>query len=132
VTEPYTYGLTVRFRDLDAMFHVNNAVYATYLEQARGEFFREVLGLEIDEIDAVLARLEIDFRAPIELGDEVVVELRIPEIGESSIRMAYEILADGRTAATAESVQVSIDRETGRSRPIPERWHERLDAWLGR
>lgn len=132
MTEPYTYGLTVRFRDLDAMFHVNNAVYATYLEQARGEFFREVIGLEIDEIDAVLARLEIDFRAPIELGDEVVVELRIPEIGESSIRMAYEILADGRTAAKAESVQVSIDRETGRSRPIPERWQERLDAWLGR
>src|SRR5512135_179026 len=58
--------VAVRFKDLDAMGHVNNAVYATYFEEARAAFARQVLGLtRLDDFDFVVARLEIDFRRPV-------------------------------------------------------------------
>ena len=119
----------VRFRDIDAMGHVNNAVYSTYLEQARADFFREVLGETLSEVGSVLASLSIDFRAPVE-GDVVVtVALGVPELGTSSIPMRYEIRReDGVVAATAETVQVVYDREAGSSMPIPEAWREAIES----
>ena len=119
----------VRFRDIDAMGHVNNAVYSTYLEPARADFFREVLGETLSEVGSVLASLSIDFRAPVE-GDVVVtVALGVPELGTSSIPMRYEIRReDGVVAATAETVQVVYDREAGSSMPIPEAWREAIES----
>ena len=119
----------VRFRDIDAMGHVNNAVYSTYLEQARADFFREVLGETLSEVGSVLASLSIDFRAPVEGDDVVTVALGVPELGTSSIPMRYEIRReDGVVAATAETVQVVYDREAGSSMPIPEAWREAIES----
>ena len=117
----------VRFRDVDAMQHVNNAVYSTYLEQARADYFREVLGESLTAVDTVLASLSIDFLAPIAGDDEVTVTLTVEELGTSSIPMAYEIRrGDGTVAATAETVQVVYDRETESARPIPEAWRDAI------
>jgi acyl-CoA thioester hydrolase len=119
----------VRFRDIDAMGHVNNAVYSTYLEQARADYFREVLGETLSEVGSVLASLSVDFRAPIEGDDVVTVALTIPELGTSSIPMRYEIRReDGVVAATAETVQVVYDREAGESVPVPESWREAIES----
>ena len=119
----------VRYRDVDEMGHVNNAVYATYLEQARTAYFREVIGTSLAETSIVLASLSIDFRNSIKLGDEVTVALSVPKLGDSSIPMEYEIrLADGAVAATGETVQVAFDREERASRPIPEEWREAIEA----
>lgn len=119
----------VRFRDVDAMGHVNNAVYATYLEQARADYFREVLGETLSEVGSVLASISIEFRAPVEGDDVVTVALGISELGTSSIPMAYEVRReDGTVAATAETVQVVYDRETESSRPIPDAWREAIEA----
>lgn len=121
--------IQVRFRDIDAMNHVNNAVYASYLEQARTEYYREIIGEPLTEVDTVLASMSIDFRAPIEIGDEVTIGLTIDDIGTSSLTMAYEVRRDdGTVAATAETVQVVFDPETGSSKPIPEAWLEAIDA----
>jgi acyl-CoA thioester hydrolase len=57
----YTTDIEVRYRDLDTMGHVNNAVYATYLEQARMDYFRDLLGLTMDDVQGVIAHLEIDY-----------------------------------------------------------------------
>jgi len=121
----------VRFRDIDAMQHVNNAVYVTYLEQARAEYFREVVGAELSGIDTVLASLEIDYRRPVELADRVEVGLTVPELGESSIPMEYEIRTDRGVAAEAETVQVAFDPEAESSRPIPEAWRSAIEAFHG-
>jgi acyl-CoA thioester hydrolase len=119
----------VRFRDIDAMGHVNNAVYSTYLEQARADFFREVLGETLSEVGSVLASLSIDFRAPIDPDDRVTVHLTVSSLGTSSITMAYEVRrGDGAVAATAETVQVVYDRESESSRPIPDAWREAIEA----
>ena len=123
--------IDVRFRDLDAMGHVNNAVYASYFEQARVAYFEEVLDVPLRDIESVLASLEIDFRRPVEIDHDVTVAMRVPELGESSMPMEYEVRADGEVAATGETVQVVVDRETKSSRPIPEAWREDVRAFEG-
>ena len=120
--------LQVRFRDVDSMGHVNNAVYASYLEQARVEFYTERLDADLATVDSVLAHLEIDYERPIELGQAVRVTVDVPELGRTSIPMDYEVLADGAVAATASTVQVLWDRETRETRPIPEDWRARIES----
>lgn len=122
--------LPVRYRDLDTLGHVNNAVYGTYLEQARIRYFDRVLTEPFEEREMVLAHLDVDFRQPVELEDgSVRVACRVTEMGESSIRMAYEVYAgeggeSAEPAATAESVQVAWDGEG--SRPLPDDWRGRI------
>lgn len=127
----FSVDVDVRFRDIDAMGHVNNAVYATYMEEARTAYFDAVLDTSLAAVNSALANLELDFRRPVELGDEVTVAVRVPELGTSSIPMEYEIRADGAVAAVGEAVQVTLDDETGESRPIPDEWREQIEAYEG-
>lgn len=125
-TPDFVATIPVRFRDLDPMGHVNNAVYASYLEQTRAEFYREVLGERLDEIGTVLVHLELDFERPVHLGDEVDVELSIESVGTSSLAMDYTVRANDEVVATARTVQVVID-EDGEAVPVPTAWRERLE-----
>ena len=127
----YETTIGVRFRDIDAMGHVNNAVYATYAEQARADYFEDVLDQDLSSISSVLARIEIDYHLPVELDDgPVTVEVSVPRLGESSLPMEYEIrTADGDLAASVESVQVAYDREAGESVPLPDAWRETISAY---
>lgn len=127
--DAFTTDIDVRFRDIDTMGHVNNALYATYLEEARADYYREVLGVSLPDVDTVLVRLEVDFQAPIDHEDSVAVVLQIPELGESSIPMEYEVRTDGDLAATAKTVQVTWNREKGSSRPIPDDWRRRIEEY---
>jgi len=71
--------IDVRYRDIDAMGHVNNAVYASYLEQARINYFQDLLGVDLSAVGAVLATITIEYERPVELSDgEVRVELDVP------------------------------------------------------
>ncbi|MEF8800817.1 MAG: thioesterase family protein [Halolamina sp.] len=118
----------VRYRDIDAMGHVNNAVYASYLEQARIDYFHDLLGVDLSAIGAVLASLSVDYKQPIELQDGPVrVELDVPRIGDSSIPMEYELYRDDDAlAATGETVQVAFDKEAQQSTSIPAPWREAI------
>jgi len=124
----YTAELDVRFRDLDPMQHVNNAIYVTYLEQARARFYDEVVGVALGDIDTVLVSLEVEYEHPIDAVDSVAVELTVEELGRSSIPMSYEIRSAGERNATARTVQVYFDPDTGESVPVPDRHRERLEA----
>ncbi len=127
----YTTTVPVRFRDVDAMGHVNNAVYATYLEQARTEYFRDVLDADLSSVSTVLASLSISFRRPVHLEDDSVdVEIDVTEIGESSVPMTYELRTDDGVVAEAESVQVAVDG-AGSSRPIPEAYRTAIESYHG-
>ena len=122
----YSTDLEVRFRDLDPMQHVNNAIYSTYLEQARARFSEDVLGVSLAELDTVLAQVEISFERPIEGVGTVTVDLEVGEVGRSSIPIEYELFSAGERVATASTVQVYFDRETGEAEPIPDHLRERL------
>ncbi|MDR5674401.1 Acyl-CoA thioesterase FadM [Halalkaliarchaeum sp. AArc-CO] len=127
----FTTDVQVRFRDLDAYGHVNNAVYVTYLEQARVEYLRTVLGAGIGELDVVLASLSVDYRKPVTDADSVEVAIDVPELGRSSVPMEYEIRTGGSVVAVAESVLVTYDFESDSSKPIPEEWREEIAASHG-
>jgi acyl-CoA thioester hydrolase len=114
--------IEIRWRDMDAYRHVNNAVYLTYLEEARDEWLERALGASGDIWDFVLARVAIDFRRELTQDDDGVdVRCRLERIGTSSVGTREEVLTlDGRIAAEAEAVLVARDRASGSSRPLTE------------
>ena len=124
--------IEIRWRDLDALRHVNNAVYATYLEEARDEWFVRALGPGGNFWDYVLARVAIDFRRELNQDDEaLVVRTRLVRIGTSSLTFREEIVSlAGWVAAEAESVVVARDRDSGRSRPFTDAERAALSAML--
>jgi acyl-CoA thioester hydrolase len=124
--------IPIRWRDLDAYGHVNNAVYLNYLEEARDVWVEETLGRAGDTWDFVLARVAIDFRQELTQDDrEVVVRCRLGSVGRSSVRTVEEIVKlDGTVSAVAESVIVPRDPATGRSRPLSDEERAALAARL--
>lgn len=124
----YWTDVELRYKDLDPVGHVNNAVYVTYLEQARMGYFRDVMELTIEDLDLVLAHVEVDFRRAIRWDQDVSVGVRVVELGTKSFEMAYEIRADDEVAATGETVQVALEPDGSGSRPIPDAWRERIKA----
>jgi acyl-CoA thioester hydrolase len=112
--------IEIRWRDVDAYLHVNNAVYATYLEEGRDEWLEATLGDAGSPWDYVLVRVAIDFRRELRLEDEaVVVSCRLERIGSSSLTLREQIRTrDGELAAESEAVLVARDRESGSSRPL--------------
>ena len=125
MTVPFIHRETVRFRDLDALGHVNNAVYLTYLEQARIAFLRPG-GAEISSM--ILARIEIDFRAQVELGETVEIAVTPTQVGNKSFQLSYEVRVGERLVAEAKSVLVAYDYELGESKPLPDSWRKLLET----
>jgi len=118
--------IPIRWRDVDNYGHVNNAVYLTYLEEARDRWVRETLG---PEVDFVIVRIAIDYRRELSQDDdEVMVSCRGVGYGTSSIRTAEEIVAKaGWVAAASESVIVAHDASARSSRPLTDEERETLD-----
>ena len=122
----------LRWRDMDAYGHVNNAVYLNYLEEARDAWVQEVLGKVTDTWDFVLARVAIDFKQELRQEDGVVlVRCELDSFGRSSVRTKEEIVKqDGTVSAVAESVIVAKDPQSGLSRPLNDAEREALDREL--
>jgi len=119
----------VRFRDLDPMGHVNNAVFLTYLEQARVAFFSEMgAATGLEEMNMIVARVEIDFRAPVRLGQEVEISVRASRFGTKSFDLDYELRVDEELVAEAKSIQVAYDYDGREAVPVPAHWREKLSA----
>jgi len=117
----YRHRLPVRFRDCDAMGHVNHAVYFTYLEQCRLTFWRELTGSASPQTRVIIARAECDYRAPAHFGDELEVRVRVGAIGRSSFTLEYEIVqADSSLVAIGKTVMVAYDYSSARPMPLPE------------
>lgn len=112
--------IPIRWRDMDAYGHVNNAVYLTYLEECRDAWVQGVLGSAEDAWDFVLAHVGIDYRRQLTQADgEIVVRCWLDSFGRSSIRTREAIsLADGTMIAEAESVVVPRAPDGSGSRPL--------------
>ena len=141
MTPVFSHRLEVRFRDCDAMGHVNNAVYLTYLEEARFHHWRASgiatralnsapasdAGVPDDVPGVILARVEIDYRRAAKYGDFLRIDLGVAAIGRTSFTYEYEIRdASNAVIATARTVIVRFDYAAGKPVPISEELKEAL------
>jgi acyl-CoA thioester hydrolase len=113
----------VRWGDLDAFGHVNNATYLVYAQEARYAWSKM--------IEMVVARAEVDFIAPIYVGDIYLdVEIWVNKIGNSSFGLTYEMKNGDELIARIKTVQVTVSLETKKSRPINDAEREFLTQYL--
>ena len=122
---------TVEFRDIDVAGHVNNAVYLTYLETARIDYLRQVLGVEsLDDVAVIVANVNVDFRSPARFAELLDLGTRVPRIGTKSFEMEHEVRgADGRLVLEATSVLVAYDYRACTPVPVPGEWRARLETY---
>lgn len=125
----YRHRLVVRFRDCDAMGHVNHAVYFTYFEQSRLTWWRSLGGGSgFPGAATNIVHAECDYRAPAFVHDELEVRLKLKAIGRSSVTLGYELVnvATNVVLAEATTVNVTLDPETRRTIPVPDATRKRM------
>jgi acyl-CoA thioester hydrolase len=123
-----------RFRDTDAMGHINNAVYLTYFEVARTEYWRQLTGSpRYQGVPFILAHTSIDFRSPAFVHERLLVGVRVVRIGRSSFECAYRIAEaeSDRLVCEGRSVQVIFDYEKDASYPMPDTLRAQIRAFEG-
>jgi acyl-CoA thioester hydrolase len=113
----------VRWGDLDAFGHVNNATYLVYAQEARFAWSKM--------LEMVVARAEVDFIAPIYTGDIYIdVEIWVNKVGNSSFGITYEMKNGDELLARVKTVQVTVSIETKKSRPINDAERDFLNKYL--
>jgi len=122
----------VRFRDMDAMGHVNHAVYFSYMEYARQVYWFAMMGADrVEAFNFIVLKAECMYRSPAEIGETVVVRSGITRFGNSSFTWEYHLsdLASGREIALAATELVMYDYESKRPMRIPQELKERIAAF---
>ena len=126
----FTWADEIRFRDLDALAHVNNGSYLVYLESARLAWWLHVTRRPVGmaALDMMLANVAIDFRSPLFWGESVEVGVRCASMGRTSFQMEFQVrdAASGRVAADARKVCVYYDFAAGRKLELT----GELRAWI--
>jgi len=127
----FVHAQEVTFRDLDVFGHVNNAVYLTYLENARIGYLREVLSIEsFEDLLVILAKVRIDFRSRASLGEVREIDARVSRIGTKSFDLDHEVRGpDGRLVAVASTTLVTFDYRGDTTMPVPDLWRERIESF---
>ncbi|HMQ35648.1 MAG TPA: thioesterase family protein [Chloroflexaceae bacterium] len=127
---PYVHWEEVHFRDLDALGHVNNVVYAGWLESARIHYYLDLMQVPLTEMGLILAELTISYRAPAYFGERLAVGVRVSSLGTKSFVMDYLIVREGdeRVIASAKTVLVCYDYRQGVTVPVSEEFRRRVGA----
>jgi len=127
--------LEVRLGDLDPFGHVNNAVIATYVEQGRVLYLRDVLGTGVDPVSMpfILAMLKIDYLSQVMFSDTVEVGSRVDWIGRTSVGMSHLLInQEARELARSEAVLVAFDYDVEKPMPVSDSWRAIMAAHEGR
>ncbi len=125
-------AIQIRFKDMDALGHVNNANHLSYIELARIKYFTDTVGENINwsKKGIILANVHIDYLSPVLLSDELIVGTRCSKLGSKSFTLEYELKSvtrgKERMLATASTVLVCYDYEKGASMEMPEEWRDKL------
>lgn len=123
---PVVTRVKIRFRDIDAFGHVNNAVYFTFMEMARVDYFTR-MGLRTNDLPRpffIVAAASCQYKAPIQLHTALAVQVRVSRLGKASFDMEYHLVdeATGQLLATGHTTQVVFDYTEKRSVPMPDEW----------
>jgi acyl-CoA thioester hydrolase len=132
-TFPYTITVEVAFRDIDAMGHVNNAVYLSYLETARIKFLLDLLELSgLSKLPMIMAEATISYKAPAFYGEQLAIGLGVSRFGTKSFDLIYWVTGgDGRLVALAKTVQVAYDYAAAQTIPVPAEFRARVHTLQG-
>lgn len=126
----YSTNIDVRFRDLDALGHVNNAVFFTYFEEGRKNFFEKHFTLSGPTgFGFILARISCDYLKPVRLTDRLKLHITVGAIKNKSFTFTYKLSDrrdDSLVFATGESIQVCYDYSLNKSVPVPPDLKEKL------
>jgi len=124
----------VVFRDIDMLGHVNNAVYATYFETARVEYFHQLAEALSEQFSFILAELTITYRSPAFLRERLLIGTRVSEIRNSSMVIEGQIIEknSGRLVATSRAVLVHFDYGQQRPVPIPQHLRAQIARFEGK
>lgn len=128
--------IQIRFKDIDRMGHVNNANYLTYIELARVKYFEDVVRLDkkwSPEVGIILARIEIDFKAPVFLHDSIFVYTRCSRIGTKSITLDWAVVRQKENSeevvAQGFAVLVCYDYRQEKTIPVPEEHRRAIEQF---
>jgi len=132
----FFYPIVVRYGDLDPQGHVNNAAFVTYLEHARVNYIRRLElwdGKSFLEIGFILARVELDYKAPILMTDQVEVGVRTSRLGNKSLDMEYLVreIGGGKVYGEGRTVQVAYDYQLQATIPLLSSWRETIGKFEG-
>jgi len=130
----FSTNIEVRFRDLDALGHVNNSVYFTYFEEGRKHFSKRVFGVsDISDFKFIMAHIQCDFIKPIQFNDHAVLQMWVKNIGTKSFSFEYRLVDlsdEAMIYATGKSIQVCYDYEKNSSIEVPAKMRGRLTRYL--
>ncbi|MDA0946723.1 MAG: hypothetical protein RLZZ314_1423 [Bacteroidota bacterium] len=120
------YRPEIRFADVDAYGIVHNAMYIVYLEQARIHWWRQVVQDAWDwtEIGVLVAHHDIDYMAPVRLGDPLDIACSVGAVGDKSIEVKYALRCEGATIARAKTVLVCFDHAKKSTTSVPQAWRD--------
>ena len=124
--------IQLRFSDFDVLRHVNNAKYATFMENARVDFFNEIIapGHNWEETGILIARLEFDFKIPVLMTDSLYIETHISSIGTKSIVFDHDFIVGGDAGpllkAKGKSITVCYHYQHQQSIQVPALWRSRI------
>lgn len=137
-TYPYEMKIEVVFRDIDAMGHVNNAVFFTYFETARIKYLTEIMegsgriGYEVLDLPLILVEATCTYKSQALLGEKLCLGLGLSRFGTKSFDLIYRIEGeDGRLVAEGKTVQVMYDYVARQAFPIPDNIKEYVSAYQG-
>ena len=129
----FSTNIEVRFRDLDAIGHANNAVFFTYFEQGRNAFFYEVFQIS-DPFDLpfILAHISCDYLKPVKYASKVSLRIWVGEIRNKSFVFIYKLVDrsdESIVYAKGESVQVAFDHRQNKTVVVSENLQIRLSEY---
>jgi len=126
----YKTPITIRFSDIDAVGHVNNAVYLTYFEDARLNYWREAINWNLRLRGIIVGRSEVNYLKPITLDDKIFCYVRTTRIGNSSFDIMHvlvRVTPNGEEiCTTGKTVCISYDYSSNKSIPIPSAERHRM------
>lgn len=121
----------VRYADTDRQGHVNNSVFAVFIETGRVELLYDPEApMAEDGAEFVIARLSVDFRAEVQWPGTIETGTGVERIGRSSVTLVQSLFQGDVCVATAETVIVQLDSATRKSRPFSDVTRARLEAML--
>jgi acyl-CoA thioester hydrolase len=129
----YKTPISIRFSDIDAVGHVNNAIYLTYFEEARLRYWQEAIQWDWETSGVIVGRSEVNYLKPIMLKDEIFCYVRTTRIGNSSFDIMHVLVRmtphGEEICTTGKTVCISYDYKANKSVPIQQKERDRMIAY---